>query len=140
MTPPQPNVCNALVNAASEVTGMQVATEAPAAVGGAVIDGTYHLTDLTIYTGAGGQAGALPIQLKQTIAIHGTTADAITEVSGMSQAQSTTFITSGTTATTAGTCPKVEAPQTGEYSATPTSLVLFLVNGQGKTVRYTYAP
>jgi len=140
VTPPQPTACNALVNVAPAVSAMQVATEPPPATGGAVTDGTYHLSDLTIYTGAGGHAGALPLQLRQTIAIHGTTADAVTEVNGKSQAQSTTFVTSGTTATTGGTCPTVEPPQTGEFSATATSLVLFLVNDQGDTVRYTYVP
>ena len=140
-TPPaQPNGCNALVNVGSLVTAVQVAAEAPAATGGVVADGTYHLTDLTIFTGEGGQAGALPVQLKQTVSIHGTSADAVTEVNGKSQGQSTTFVTNGTSATTAGTCPMVEPPQTGEYSATPTSLILYLVNDQGKTTRYTYVP
>lgn len=140
VTPPQPGACNALVNVAPQVTAMQVAAEPPPATGGVVSDGTYHLADLTIYTGAGGPSGALPLQLKQTIAIHGTSADAITEVSGKSQAQSTTFVTAGTSVTTAGTCPNVDPPQAGEYSATASSLVLFLVNDQGKTVRYTYLP
>jgi hypothetical protein len=105
-----------------------------------VEDGTYHLVELTIYSGPGGASGPVPIAVKQTVAIHGTTAEAVTEVSGKSQAQSTTFVTAGTAVTTAGTCPTMEPPQTGSYTATASALVLYLINGDGKTVRYKYVP
>jgi hypothetical protein len=140
VTPPQPNACNALVNVAPAVDAMQVAAEPPAATGGAVPNGTYHLVDLTIYTGAGGAAGAIPLAVRQTVAIHGASADVITDVGGAPRAQSSTFVTAGITVTTAGTCPTADPPETGQYSVTPTSLVLYLVNGQGKTVGYTYVP
>jgi hypothetical protein len=140
VTPPPSGGCNALANVGPIVGATQVAADAPPATGGVVTDGTYHLVELTIYTGPGGASGAVPIAVKQTVAIHGTSADAVTEVSGMSQAQSTTFVTSGTAVTTAGTCPTMGPPQTGEYTATATALVLYLVNGDGKTTRYTYVP
>jgi len=128
------------VNDATVVVAKQVASSAPSPTGGTVTNGTYHLVDLTVYTGPGGAVGALPLAIKQTIAIHGGTADAISEVSGKSEDVTSTFAAAGTTITTAQTCPSAGSPQTGTFSATPTSVVFLLVNGAGQTVGYTYAP
>jgi hypothetical protein len=132
-------MCNVLVNGAAVVTANQVATEAPAPAGGAVANGTYHLVDLTLYTGAGGAVGPLPLSLKQTIAIHGSTADAISEVSGKSADVSSTFVVAGTSVSLAQSCPSAKPAETATFTASATSFVLFLVNDAGQTVGYTYS-
>ena len=38
------------------------------------------------------------------------------------------------------TCPSPEAPKVGEFSATPTSLTLFLPNDVGQIASFVYAP
>jgi hypothetical protein len=137
--PVPPGTCNMLVNGAAVVTAKQVASDAPAPLGGAVANGTYHLVDLTVYTGAAGAAGPLPLSVKQTIAIHGATADAISEVSGKSVAVSSTFVVAGTSASLAQTCPSSANPaEAATFTASATSFVLFLVNGAGQTAGYTY--
>lgn len=129
-----------LINDAAPITGKQVAAYAPLPTGGAVTNGTYHLVDLTLYTGPGGAAGPLPLSIKQTIAIQGASANAISEVSGKSEDATSTFVTFGSNVTLGRTCPGMDPPQTATFSATPTSLVMFIENGAGQTVGYTYEP
>src|ERR1019366_7009192 len=53
-----PQACNALVNGAPTIPIDQVASEPPLPQGGTVVDGTYWLTAVVIYTGASGPTGA----------------------------------------------------------------------------------
>jgi hypothetical protein len=138
-TPPaNPAACNALVNSAGLVVAMQIAANAPAPIGGAIANGTYHLDDVTLYTGPGGATGALPLSIKQTIAINGSTADAIADFNGKTVSATATFVASGTSVTSTGTCPSAGSPEIATYSATATSVVMYKVNDVGQTVGYTY--
>jgi hypothetical protein len=140
-TPPaNPGVCNALVISGASVAAMQVAANAPPATGGAIANGTYHLVDMTLYTGPGGATGALPVLLKQTVAIHGNTADTIAEFGATTASATATFVTSGASVTSTGTCPSAGAPEIATYSVNGTSLVMFKVNDLGQTFGYTYTP
>ena len=137
--PPTANACNALVNSGPVIAAVQIAADAPAPTGGTISDGTYRLTDLTLYTGVGGNVGPIAIQLRQTVDIHGAFADAVTESSGKSEAMSTTIVTSGTSVTNTETCPKAGTPDTAQYSATPTSIVFYQPSGSSGTAVSTYS-
>lgn len=141
-TPPtKPPTCTAVVNDATAIAGVsKIAAAAPTPTGGAIVDGKYHLTSAALYTGVGGDTGIVPITIKQTFVLHGTSADLSEDANGVSLWGTFSFLTAGDTATFGQTCPSTEPPTIARYSATPASLVLFLPNDAGQIVAYTYEP
>jgi hypothetical protein len=131
--------CGNVTNVAAAIGATMVATSAPAATGGAISDGTYHLVNLVVFTGAGGSSGPLALSVKQTIVIHGSTADAVTDANGTIEQATASIAPAGTAVTYTPTCPKPDVALSGGFSATASSLVLYLVNDAGQTVSYTYA-
>ena len=83
-------VCNDLVNDGTLVDRNAVPTEPPVATGGTVEDGTYDLTDYTLYVGAAGVAGPTGITAKATIRIAGGKIDEIIELAGTGKTATTT--------------------------------------------------
>jgi hypothetical protein len=136
--------CDAMPNDSAPITTVDmVATAAPAATGGAVQDGTYHLTALTLYVGPTGKSGAIPITLKGVMRIQTGVVDSAldgTNSEGDPIAERTreTFTTAGASVSYTMTCPTVKT-RTGTYSTSGSSLTLFLVNDIGQTVGYTYS-
>ena len=135
-----PTSCNTLVNDGTDVGIEMVATNAPAATGGTIADGKYHLTSVVLYSGPGGTAGPLPATIKSTVLVHGGFVDIIqstgTKVDRLTQAISAT----GTVVTWTQTCPKGSKATSTGYSATPTSLTTFIPNDKGQLVGFTYGP
>lgn len=110
--------CNTLANGASSISVQQVAQNPPSAGGGPIVDGTYFLTDATIYTGPGGPTG--PGGTTQTtIQITGSTVQVVV-ADGQPPSRTTTLATSGVSFTSTDTCPDT-AVQSGSYTATTTS-------------------
>jgi hypothetical protein len=141
-TPPpaKPNgVCNTLVNDATPVDAEMIASAPPAPKGGTLTAGKYHLEKVTVYTGADGSSGPLPLGIKETIAIQGSTVEVIQETSGKLLRVSETFTTNGTEVSLTPTCPTSLPTKTGAYSTTASTLVLFLQNDVNQTVAFEYA-
>ncbi len=120
-----PVACNSLVNTDPAVTTNQVASDPPAMTGGVIADGTYELTDATIYTGPSGPVGpGGPAQT--TLQIMGTTVQMAE--SGQPPTRTVTLVTSGTTFTATTTCPESAVSQ-GSYTATATTLAIEIPGG-----------
>jgi hypothetical protein len=100
-----PPECNKLANLGSPVPGNLVANAAPAPTGGTLVDGTYVLTKYQVYTGPGGQSGPSGQSLASTLALAGSTYEAVSSTGGSDTRVNGTFTTSGTSYTATVTCP-----------------------------------
>jgi hypothetical protein len=117
--------CNTLANSASVVPVDQIAQDPPTPQGGTIASGTYTMTAVAIYTGAGGPTGQTGTS-QTTIQITG---DTIQVVSASDPATRTvTIAPSGTSFTATDTCPDTTASQ-GSYTATASSFVIQLPAG-----------
>jgi hypothetical protein len=115
--------CNALANTATPVTGAQVAANPPALQGGTVVDGTYGLTNLTIYTGPDGPAGTTGMS-QTTIEISGATIQVVTNGTPGTRTEMFTS-TAGGTFTATDTCPDTSPrPSSCSSQGEPTTQVL----------------
>ena len=128
--------CSEIVNDAPEVVAHLVGTAPPVATGGTISDGTYHLTDLSAFTGPNGASGPLELKLRSTISVHGSTIDIVQDANGKHEWATETFVASSNAVTFTRTCPTAKS-RTANFSA-GTSLVLFQQNDTGQTVTYTY--
>ncbi len=135
--------CEAMTNDATPITAVDmIASAAPAPTGGTIQDGTYHLTGLTLFVGTTGTAGQIPLTLAGTARVQGNVVDQALDGTGfdgkaISERTRETIATTGTSVTYTMTCPASKT-RSGTYSATSTSMTLFLVNDLGQTVGYTY--
>jgi hypothetical protein len=117
--------CNTLVNSAQSVMVQQVAMDPPSPAGGTILDGTYDLTAVAIYTGPNGPSG--PSGSSQTtISISGATIQVVT--SGQPDRQTVTLATQGSAFTATDTCPDNKVTM-GSYSASGTTFTIFLDGG-----------
>lgn len=118
-------VCNMLANSAQAVTYSQLNQDPPTPQGGTMADGTYAMTAAAIYTGPGGTSG--PSGTSQTtIQVAGTTIQIVSD--GQPPTRTVTLATSGTSFTATDTCPDAKVTH-GSYSATPTTILIFLDGG-----------
>lgn len=121
--------CNTLgvpANAQQE----SIASDAPAATGGNVGDGTYDLVNAIHYTGVGGTSGMMGVSgTAERYEIHGNTWQLATSVNGTLGHFTHTTVLSGTTmmlTTTCGTALDGTTP----YSVSGTKLTLFAFGGR----------
>ena len=118
-----------------------VAGNAPTPTGGAIASGTYHLTSAVLYTGPGGTAGPLAATIKSTVQVQGSVANLVQDATNKATQRLTqSFQVNGTVATWTPTCPATGKSTTTAYSATPTSLTMYIPNDLGQLVGFTYGP
>jgi hypothetical protein len=118
-------VCNMLANSAAPITYSQVNQNPPTPQGGTMVDGTYAMTDASIYTGPNGPSG--PSGMSQTtIQVTGSTIQIAS--SGQPTTRTVTLSTIGTRFTATDTCPDTKVTQ-GSYTATATTILIFLDGG-----------
>lgn len=110
--------CGTHANDGQSVPEMAGVGAMPAAAGGTIVDGTYHLTGWEIYP-----PGSVDAYLrKQTWVIaNGTLRSVSQNDSDPERRNGGTFTTSGTTMTLNVSCPQTGTIST-EYTATPTSI------------------
>jgi hypothetical protein len=129
--------CNDLVDDAPTVVAMTVAETAPSPAGGTIADGTYALTAMNAYSGAGGATGDLGIMASAVMTISGMTMQQAGQINGQEKRYTSTFTTSGTTIMTMDTCP---APNTDMHSYTATPNALIVIDSEsGYTLAQTYS-
>ena len=92
--------CTAIANSGADVLAHTVGSAPPTATGGAIVDGTYRLSDLSVYTGSG-VSSPLPLTIRSTLVVHGATVDIVqdaVQTSGTTHEWSLeTFAASGAT-------------------------------------------
>lgn len=121
----------------------QVASASPAPLGGAFVEGTYHLTAIDVFTGSGGQTGLTGETMARKCFVTATSY-ACMELDGdttLDAAASAPHVfgesvaTAGTIVTLSDLCPVGPARKRG-YSASNTQIQLFLNLGN-ETIRDT---
>jgi hypothetical protein len=102
----------------------------PTAAGGAIADGTYHLTSIDVYP------PSLPSSspIRTTVRFAGNQLEFATGGGTLISYTNYAISTSGTVLTLIGTCPVI-APSSTPYSATATALMVY----NGPDVIQTYA-
>lgn len=104
-------VCNMLTADGMAITVNAASGAAPAATGGMVMDGTFHLTKATLY-GSGLGDGPVPgaPTVKSTLQVMGNHSELVQVPTGMPEVRnSATFTVMGTSLATTNTCPDMEA-------------------------------
>jgi hypothetical protein len=118
--------CNALVDDGAYIVSQLVAADAPTLAGGAVADGTYHLTSITFYTGPGGRTGPVRYPIRSTLVFEGSSFELVGDEDtpgSVTERHTMTFSTSGPTITYEQTCPSPYTATT-TYSADGSTFVL----------------
>ena len=116
--------CNTVSNDASWVDAMQVAADKPTFTGGTIVPGTYYLTAITIYTGAGGATGPNGAGMKLTSVIGSNTVETVANRNGSDFRANSTWSTSGNQFVTTGTCGEL-GDWSRDYTATSSSVVRY---------------
>jgi hypothetical protein len=117
--------CNTIANGAPVVDIVQVAADPPQPQGGTIADGTYWQTSLEVYTGPAGPTGTTGTS-QSTALVQGTTVQLVS--SGDPARRTVTLSTADAGFTSADTCPDSQMSQ-GGYTATPSTLTIFLPGG-----------
>lgn len=120
--------CASIADEGDVVTYVVEAADPPAPAGGTILDGTYVLTSGTFFTGPGGESG-LGDKRSMTIRVTGT----VVEGARTEGTWRFTYTIDGATLHMTETCPRQHLEDLG-YSATPTSLTLFVADDDG-TIR-----
>jgi hypothetical protein len=131
--------CNTLVDDGAYIISQMVAADAPTLAGGAIADGTYHLTSLTFYTGPGGRTGPVRYPIRGTLVFEGSGFEIVgaeEEPGSVTERRTMTFSTSGPTITYEETCPTPYTATT-TYAADGSSFML--AEPGSDTVVWTFA-
>jgi hypothetical protein len=149
--------CNTLSNCGAQVNIVEIASNAPDAAGGLVIDGTYELTDYKVFTGSGGKTGTLTAWFRQTMMMTSVTVtDAGVDAGDAGQVMSWLEVSAtnaSTTTTSSGTlilqppsaltidysCPtlSIGQPFIATFTANATQVIIFAGDSNG-TGQLTY--
>ena len=121
--------CNALANVAEDVSIVASPTAPPPADGGVIADGVYVVRVATLHTGVGGAAGDTGKTVKMTVKVSGAQVESVFD--GVTR--SATIVVDGATLRTTSTCPS-QGTDDVAFSATPTTLSLYLVDNAGTRV------
>jgi hypothetical protein len=116
--------CNQLSQIGLAVTATCATGAPPAALGGAIVDGTYVLTGTVLYG-----VCALPDLAETLVVSQGTVESLATSADGTATRRSLTYVipAAGTVLTETQTCPS-RVIASVRFSATPTTLTIYLTN------------
>jgi hypothetical protein len=113
-----------------------VASAAPPALGGVIVDNNYFSVGYTVYTGPNGPQGPLPTKYASTVALSGGTYSMITDtqpVGGPAQqtTQSGTYTTNGSTITIQPECPNA-VKANYSYTVKGGTLIVYVPSSNGQ--------
>jgi hypothetical protein len=118
--------CNTLVNGAAESTSSTIASAAPTATGGTIVDGTYFQTEFNVYDPSGTPSGPTPSGLKVTLKITGNLMESIqTLPDDSTDTFAETFVVAGTALNRTLTCPKSAADLAATYTVSGSTLTIY---------------
>lgn len=117
--------CNGLTNSGPLVVANQVAEDAPAPLGGTIVDGTYYLTASIVYTGPGGATGPIGSGGAEThVYRSGELRLVVTDGEGTRSAM-LLYLTNGNEITFVFECPDLAPPPFEAYTATAQAVTLY---------------
>jgi hypothetical protein len=132
--------CNTLTQIATPVQPQQVAEALPAPTGGAIPDGTYVITAITVYTGVGGATGPITDPQALTSVNTGGVAQTVFTVTGQPDSNETyTYVANGTGLTVAKTCRGTGATDFDAFSQTADGYIIYNTSQQA-AFTYTVVP
>jgi hypothetical protein len=122
-------VCNDVVVTGGPVDRVAINLDPPVSTGGTIVDGTYDLTDYTVYVGISGVGGPTGITAQATIRIGGATIDEHLQIGGATQAVTDTttssqFSVTGATFAETQLCPNAGAAEALQFTFNDPILVL----------------
>jgi hypothetical protein len=115
--------CNNLVNSAPLITIKEVAADPSPPQGGTIADGTYWLTDLSIYTGPNGPWGPVG-SARTTWQIAGGVVQIATNM-GLPPTYTLEVVASGSSLEINQLCPPY-SPQTVSFTATTSTFIMYV--------------
>jgi hypothetical protein len=126
--------CNALQNVAPAVIPVWVEGAQPTPAGGTLVDGTYYLTAVSIYTGPGGVSGPTAMMRKMVLVISNAASGTATfqfidnenVAGGGTDRRATWTVTpNGTKLVVVGRCPNADGTGTTDYAASGNTFTLY---------------
>ncbi|HEY2406246.1 MAG TPA: hypothetical protein VGI10_09595 [Polyangiaceae bacterium] len=129
--------CNTLVDDAPLVTVQAEPAAAPAPTGGAIADGTYALSALTLYTGVNGTSASPPGSLSAVFEIANGVMQQVGIQNGVESRFTTNFSIAGSTLTTVDTCPAPDS-ESLSFTGAPTEFRVYQALAQG-TLEQVYS-
>jgi hypothetical protein len=114
--------CNTLVDDGPSVTITAASAAAPTPVGGAIEDGTYELSAMTLYTDT--SADLPPGTLSAVFEITGDVMQQVSKINGSEQRYTTSFTISGISISMVDSCPSWSS-ETHSLTATPTEYRIY---------------
>jgi hypothetical protein len=129
--------CNTLVNTTIAVERIAVPNQLPVALGGALQDGTYRITDFAVYTGAGGSSGPTGATVAAVISLDNGRIEQVTKLNGNAEERSSgAFTVNGNSLVVTLSCPTAATPTTVGYTATASQLSL-IFSSSNEVATYT---
>ncbi|MFO0611543.1 MAG: hypothetical protein U0414_03065 [Polyangiaceae bacterium] len=124
-----PDACGTVAPCGAPVDDLLEAKDAPIAIGGDIVPGTYELLAKTVYTGPGGATGPGPDEPALTVLVFdasGTYAISLARASGTSLLrESGSYTLSGAQLTMVPKCPRSGEASSVQYTAAAEELRLY---------------
>lgn len=135
-----PGTCKVETDIGSTVQEMNVATAVPAPQGGGpLVDGTYTLTALTRYTGAGGATGPTGTSISETSYLLAGASHLVRTTGLEEQYEAYTLAPSGTAIVIVQTCPSMATTTLDGYTQS-NGVVTFYDSTNAASREYTLVP
>ena len=132
--------CNDVVAAGPCVAPVMIDSEPPATAGGALVAGTYDLTERILFTYAGGATGPAGEPLAQTVVLSGSGTDWSMDLADLSaatasrQTMAVTLVGSGGQLRATTTCPGSGADAGADAGAASPTILYFTVADRALTL------
>lgn len=128
--------CNTLANTTIAIERIAVPNQLPVALGGALQDGTYRITDFAAYTGAGGSSGPTGATVAAVISLNNGRIEQVSKLNNNAEERSAgAFTVSGNNLMVTLSCP-ASTPTTVGYTATASQLAL-IFSSSNEVATYT---
>jgi hypothetical protein len=128
--------CTALAQLGNFVDQVSYPAQLPTPAGGTITDGTYRLTEQSIYN-PGQPGGVTGLRVQATLLLSAGNFETIIRTSASAaESSSGTYVTSGNQMTTTTTCPTGRTPRTFGYTATAGQIQL-IFTASNEVATYT---
>lgn len=121
-------ICSELLNTGPLVDRLAVIGDPPISTGGTIVEGTYDLTDYTVYIALGGLGGPTGVTAKSTISVTGNEIEQITETGGNTpvkvERKVSAYSVNGSAIAMTAICPAAGVSTIRQFTASDSRLIL----------------